>query len=373
MTSRERPLVLLNKRFEESIHAELVPPFDAAELRVIDFGVVDAFSASSAEDAADAARVRGLLVHGHVRVDAALLARFPSLRVVSNHGVGIDHIDVAACSAARVRVYNTPDAVTGATADCAFALLLAAARRVVEGDALARAPETFHFSPIWFGAEVHGQTIGIVGMGRIGAAVARRARGFDMRVLYHNRRRAAPEVEASLGGGVDGGGIGGNGGDNGGGNDNAAGCRFCVTLDEMLPQCDFVVVCAPATPETRHLVGAPQLARMRRTAFLVNISRGSLVDQDALVAALDGGAIAGAALDVTDPEPLPRDHALLRCSNLTLTPHVGTATRKTRAKMCALALANLAAGLGSGEAAQAPAPLGAAAPTAAVNEEALRQ
>jgi len=337
------PLALLNRAFEESIHAELVPRFAAAELRLSDAD----FAASSGAD--DAAAVRGLLVHGHTRVDAALLARFPALRCVSNHGVGIDHIDVAACTAARVRVYNTPNAVTGATADAAFALLLAAARRVVEGDALARAPATTHFSSTWFGAEVHGQSLGIVGMGRIGAAVARRARGFDMRVLYHNRRRAAPEVEAALGGGADG----------------AAACRYCATLAELLPECDFVVVTAPATPETRHLIGAPQLALMRRSAFLVNVARGSLVDQDALVAALEGGAIAGAALDVTEPEPLPRDHALLRCRNLTLTPHVGTATRKTRVAMCRLALANLVAGLGL------PPREGEVAPLPAVNEEAL--
>jgi len=355
-TSSDLPLVLLNNAFEDSIHAELVPPFSAAvaELRVAaDFGR----AAAAASD--DAPRVRGLLVHGHARVDAALLARFPALRVVSNHGVGIDHIDVAACTAARVRVFNTPDAVTGATADCAFALLLAAARRVVEGDALARAAGTTHFSSVWFGAEVHGQTIGIVGMGRIGAAVARRARGFDMRVLYHNRRRADPGVEAAL---AAGGGGGGGGGGEASADDDA--CRYCATLGEMLPLCDFVVVCAPATPETRHMIGAPQLALMRRSAFLVNVARGSLVDQDALVSALDAGAIAGAALDVTDPEPLPRDHALLRCRNLTLTPHVGTATRKTRARMCALALANLAKGLGL--------PGATASTTAAVNEEALR-
>jgi glyoxylate reductase len=341
------PLVLLNRPFEESIHAELIPRFAAAELRAS-----DAEFAAGAADAAERARVRGLLVHGHTRVDAALLARFPALACVSNHGVGIDHIDVAACTAARVRVFNTPDTVTGATADCAFALLLAAARRVVEGDALARAPGTQHFSGTWFGSEVHGQTLGIVGMGRIGAAVARRARGFDMRVLYHNRRRAAPEVEAALGGG-------------GGGGDEA--CRYCATLAELLPECDFVVVTAPATPETRHLIGAPQLALMRRSAFLVNVARGSLVDQDALAAALAAGAIAGAALDVTEPEPLPRDHALLRCANLTLTPHVGTATRKTRVAMCRLALANLVAGLGL------PPRAGEVAPLAAVNDAALQE
>ena len=339
------PIALLNRAFEESIHAELIPRFAAADLRASDASFL---AGIGDEDGAlvAASSVRGLLVHGHTHVDAALLARFPALRVVSNHGVGIDHIDVAACTAARVRVYNTPDAVTGATADVAFALLLAAARRVVEGDALARAPGTAHFSSTWFGAEVHGATIGIVGMGRIGSAVARRARGFDMRVLYHNRRRVAPEAEAAL--------------DGGGG-----ACSYCATLAELLPQCDYVVLTAPATAETRHLIGAPQLALMRRSAFLVNVARGSLVDQAALAAALEGGVIAGAALDVTEPEPLPRDHALLCCRNLTLTPHVGTATRKTRVEMCRLALANLVAGLGL------PPREGEPRAVAAVNEEAL--
>ena len=329
-----RLLALLNNALEASIAAELLSAAAAAalpfELRLAGADFADTAAGEgdgSGAAAAAAAAAEALLVHGHVRVDAALLARFPRLRCVSNHGVGVDHIDAAACSAARVRVYNTPDAVTGATADCAFALLLAAARRVVEGDAISRAPATVHFSGTWFGAEVHGQTLGVVGMGRIGSAVARRARGFDMRVLYHNRRRVAPEAEAALGA--------------------AEGlCRFCPELDELLGEADFVVVTAPATPETRHLIGAPQLARMRRSAFLVNVSRGSLVDQDALAAALGSGAIAGAALDVTEPEPLPRNHALLRSPNLTLTPHVGTATRKTRVTMAQLALANLAAGLG---------------------------
>ena len=319
--SGDRPLALLNNELEASITDELLAGSAGASLP-FELRLAPAFDAPDAAD-----RVVALLVHGHTKVDAPLLARFPRLRVVSNHGVGIDHIDVTACSAAAVRVFNTPDSVTGATADAAFALLLAVARRVVEGDAIARAPDTVHYSGTWFGAEVYGSVVGIVGMGRIGTAVARRARGFDMSVRYFNRNRAPPDVEASLGA-ADG------------------HCRYCASLDELLPQCDFVVVTAPATPATRHMIAAPQLALMRRQAFLINVSRGSLVNQDALVSALDAGVIAGAGLDVTEPEPLPRDHALLRCKNLTLTPHVGTATRKTRVVMAKLALANLATGLG---------------------------
>ena len=317
-----RPLALLNNNLEASIADELLAGAAGASLP-FELRLAPAFDVPDA----DRDRVVALLVHGHTKVDAELLARFPRLRVVSNHGVGIDHIDVPACTASSVIVYNTPDTVTGATADIAFALLLAVARRVVEGDAIARAPDTVRYSGTWFGSEVHSSVLGIVGMGRIGTAVARRARGFEMSVRYFNRNRAPADVEASLGA-ADG------------------HCRYCASLEELLPECDFVVVAAPATPATRHMIAAPQLALMRKSAFLINVSRGSLVDQDALVSALDGGVIAGAGLDVTEPEPLPRDHPLLRCRNVTLTPHVGTATRKTRVVMAKLALANLTSGLG---------------------------
>lgn len=269
-----------------------------------------------------AAQAVALLVNGHTRVDAAVLARFPNVRVVSNHGVGYDHIDVPACIARGVRVGNTPDVLTGATADMAFAILLAAARRVVAGDAIARAPSTAAFDSGWFGAEVHHATLGIVGCGKIGQAIARRGAGFDMRVLYHNRSRLAPADEA--------------------------GATHCAALVDLLRESDFVVIAAPASAATRHLIGAPQLSAMKRSAFLVNISRGSLVDQDALVAALESGAIAGAALDVTEPEPLPRDHPLLRAPNCIITPHTGSATLQTRAAMLARALENLRAGLDGG-------------------------
>jgi len=260
-------------------------------------------------------------------VDDALLARFPRLAVVSNQGVGVDHIHLAACAARGVRVGNTPaPELTASTADVAFALLLAVARRVVEGDALARAPGTRSFDALWFGpARVSGATLGVVGCGRIGQAVARRARGFDMPVLYHNRARLPADAEAALGG-----------------------ARFCAALGELLAASDFVVLCAPSTPATRGLMGAAAFAQCKRGAVFVNVARGDLVDQAALAAALRSGALAGAGLDVTTPEPLPRDHELFALPNCVITPHVGTATLFARAAMNAMAVENLAGGLAGG-------------------------
>lgn len=194
-------------------------------------------------DAETSKQIVALFIHGHAKVSAAVLDRFPNLQVVSNHGVGIDHINVEDCTARGVLVCNTPDVLTGSTADMALALLLAIARRVVEGDAIARSPATTAFSPYWFGREVHGSCIGVIGMGRIGTAIAKRAcHGFDMRVLYHNRRPVAPEAEQAL---------------------NGAG--YCADVMQLLAEADFVVVAAPATDGTRHLIGAKELAAMKRT------------------------------------------------------------------------------------------------------------
>lgn len=269
---------------------------------------------------AAAAFAEGILSVGHQPIDGELLDRLPAVRVISNFGVGVDHIDVDAARARDIAVGNTPGVLDGTVADMAFALLLAAGRRVAEGDRYARGPDfTRYDSSCLFGREVHGTTLGIVGLGRIGEQLARRARGFEMAVLYHNRRRRQ-QVEASIG------------------------ARY-VPLDELLRQSDYVVLLVPLTPETVGLIGREALAKMKATATLINVSRGPVVDTDALTEALSNGQIYAAALDVTDPEPLPRDHRLLRLENLTITPHLGSATVETRRQMAELAVENLVAGL----------------------------
>jgi glyoxylate reductase len=217
-------------------------------------------------------------------------------------------------------VGNTPRLVDGATADMTFALLMAAARNLIIGDHYARGPEFTAYDPnLHHGYEVYGSTIGIVGMGNIGREVAKRARGFDMRILYHNRKRDEA-AEAELG----------------------ASYR---SLPDLLAESDYVTLNVPMTPGTRHLIGRTQLRQMRPTAFLINVARGGVVDHEALLEALTEGWIAGAALDVTEPEPLPRDHPLLKLDNLVIAPHLGSATRQTRYNMAKRAVDNLIAGL----------------------------
>lgn len=266
------------------------------------------------------AKAEALITYGHPKVDGALLDRAPNVRVVSNHGVGVDHIDVAACAARNVAVGNTPGVLDAATADMTFALLLAIARNVVVGDTFARSDRFTHYDPSnMIGREVTGSTLGIIGFGRIGRQVARRARGFDMPVLYHGRNRQAA-AEQTLG-------------------------SQYVSLDELLERSDFVTLNCPLTAETRHLIGKTQLAKMKATAFLINMARGGVVDHDALVEALTAGTIAGAALDVTEPEPLPRNHPLLRLSNVVIAPHLGSASDRTRRRMQEMTVENLRAGL----------------------------
>jgi glyoxylate reductase len=264
--------------------------------------------------------VVGLFTFGHPPVTADLLAGVPAVRVVSNFGVGVDHIDVAACAARGIPVGNTPGILDGATADLAFALVLAAGRRIVEGDRYARGPDFTRYDPSYLlGREVHGATLGIVGMGRIGEQVARRARGFGMTVLYCNRRR---NETAEI----------------------ALGARY-APLPELLATSDYVVLCVPLTPVTRGLIGAAELAHMKPTASLINVARGAVVDLPALTAALQARRLHAAALDVTDPEPLPRDHPILALPNLVITPHLGSASVETRRRMAELAVENLLLGL----------------------------
>jgi glyoxylate reductase len=258
-----------------------------------------------------AAPVDGLLALLTDRIDADLLDRTPNLKAIANYAVGTDNIDLAGAAERGIKVGNTPDVLTDATADLAFALLLAAARKLPEA---ARAVQDGDW-PAWepgryLGAEVHGATLGIIGFGRIGRAVARRGEGFEMTVI-HTATSDQP-------------------GD---------------SLQDILGRADFVSLHAPLTPETHHLIDAEALATMRDTAILVNTARGPLVDPSALKRALQGGVIAGAALDVTDPEPLPADHPLLTAPNLLVIPHIGSATRAAREKMADLAVDNLLAAL----------------------------
>jgi lactate dehydrogenase-like 2-hydroxyacid dehydrogenase len=263
--------------------------------------------------------VRGLLTMLTDLIDADLLDAAPHLEVVSQMAVGVDNIDVAECWRRGIRVGHTPDVLTETVADSAFALLGAIVRRIPEGEREVRAGEwgpweIFHLA----GGDLHRTTLGIVGMGRIGQAIARRAHGFDMGVVYSSPREV--EVDAVR-----------------------------LPLDELLATADHVIISTRLDDTTRGLISGPQLRMMKPTSYLVNIARGPVVDTDALTAALTRGDIAGAALDVTDPEPLPPDHPLLGLDNCVVVPHIASASVRTRMAMSSLAVDNLVAGL-SGEA-----------------------
>ena len=266
------------------------------------------------------ARAVAFITYGHPHVDGPLMDRAPNLKVISNHGVGVDHIDCDAAKARGIPVGNTPGCLDASTADMTLALVLATARNVVVGDKFARSPEFTHYDPsVLIGYEVTGSALGIVGLGRIGKQVARRARAFDMRILYHNRRR-----------------------------DEAAERELGVayrSLDDLLAESDFVTLNCPLTAETTNLIGARELALMKPTGILINVARGPVVNHDALLAALKSRRIAAAGLDVTAPEPLPRDHPLLELDNLVITPHLGSASNHTRRRMIEMSIENLNASL----------------------------
>ncbi len=256
------------------------------------------------------------------RVDDAFLdAAGPRLKVVSNYAVGFDNVDVPACTARGVAVGNTPGVLTETTADLAFALLMAAGRRLPEGDRYVRSGHWKTWGPLLLlGPDVHGASIGIVGFGRIGQAVARRALGFGMTILYQDVHRAEAAVETAFG-------------------------ATYLPLEELLPRADFVTLHVNLTPETKGLINAEKLSWMKPTAVLVNTSRGPVIDQAALASALRDGRIFAAALDVTDPEPIPADDPLLSLDNCLVVPHIASASRATRAKMAEMAAANLLAGV----------------------------
>jgi glyoxylate reductase len=262
----------------------------------------------------------GLLCMITDRVDRHLLDKAPRLKVIANFGVGYNNIDVAEASKRHIMVTNTPDVLTDATADLTFALILSVGRRVVHGDRHTRQGKFRYWAPFHFlGAEITGKTLGIIGMGRIGAAVAKRAAGFDMPVRYHNRRRLPSETERALG--VD-----------------------YADMETLLSRADFVSLHVPLTQGTRHLIGADQLAMMKPEAFLINTARGPVVDELALLSALQNKVIAGAGLDVYENEPT-LTAGLTALENVVLLPHMGSATEETRRAMGAIAVENIAAGL----------------------------
>jgi glyoxylate reductase len=262
--------------------------------------------------------VHGILASITERIDQELLDAAPALRVVAEYGVGYDNIDVEACTRRGVIVCNTPGVLADTTADLTWSLILTVGRRIGEAISHVRDGQWQGWNPnVLLGQDVHHRTLGIVGLGAIGWQVARRALGFDMRVLYYSAHRH-PELEAQ------------------------APVSY-VELTELLEQSDFVSIHAAFTPATRHMFSTPQFALMKRSAYLINVARGGLIDQEAVYVACRDGEIAGAAMDVTDPEPMPADHPLLKLPNVIVVPHIGSATIATRIRMGTLASDNIVA------------------------------
>ena len=265
--------------------------------------------------------IDGLLTLLSDKIDAVLMDEAPKLKVISNMAVGYDNIDIDEAIKRRIVVGNTPGVLTETTADLAFALLMAAARRVAEADNYSRQGRWKSWGPmVLLGRDIHHATLGIVGLGRIGAEVAKRAKGFNMKVLYYNRTRRSEE-ESQLG------------------------VEYVPEITRLLTDADFISLHVPLTPETHQLIGTAEFAMMKRTAVLINTSRGSVVDQKALYEALKSRQIFAAAMDVSEVEPIPPDDPLLTLDNIVITPHIGSASVTTRTNMAHMAAENLLAGL----------------------------
>jgi glyoxylate reductase len=263
----------------------------------------------------------GILIMREDKIDAAMLEQADRLRVVSTMAVGYDNIDIAAATRLRIRVGFTPGVLSETTADLAFSLLMAAARRIVESDRYVREGRWQYWSPtLMLGQDIHKATLGIIGLGRIGLEMAKRARGFEMKVLYYNRTRKPAEEEKKWG-------------------------VEYAGLGDLLARADFVSLHVPLNQETRHLIGTNELAMLKPSAILINTSRGSVVDQFALYLALKKQQIRAAALDVFESEPIAVDDPLLKLDNLIITPHIGSASSATRSQMAVIAAENLLAGL----------------------------
>ncbi len=321
-----RPRVWVSQPLFDDIVGRLAAHFDVRSTAEVAEHTPQAIAAALRDSA-------GALVTLNERIGAQEIAHASRLRAIANVGVGYNNLDVAALTRAGIIATNTPDVLTETTADFGFALLMATARRITEAERWLRDGQwqQWSFSTL-LGADLHGSTLGIVGMGRIGQGIARRARGFGMRVLYHNRSRLPEVVE-----------------------------RECAAtpagFDELLGQADHVVLALPYSPQVHHLVDAAALAKMKPTATLVNIARGGIVDEVALAAALANGRLAAAGLDVYEGEPAVRPE-LLALRNVVLTPHIASASLATRRAMVSLAVDNLIAVLGEGpEAGRPPTPV----------------
>jgi len=266
--------------------------------------------------------IDGLLCLLTDTIDRAVMdAAGEQLKVISNYAVGYDNIDIQAATKRKIIVCNTPGVLTETTADLAFALLMTAARRIAEGVEYVKDGNWQTWGPkLLLGYDVHGATLGIIGMGQIGQAVAQRAQGFKMNIIYYDHKHR-PEANT------------------------AVGARKCETLDEVLAEADFISLHIPLTKETTHLIDAQAFKKMKNSAILINTARGQVVNTKALIKALRSNEIAGAALDVTEPEPLPLGHELLQLPNCIVVPHIGSASIATRTKMAVIAAENLIAGL----------------------------
>ena len=308
-----KPVVIVTRKLPDPIETRMMELFDVRlNLSDAPFGT---------EELAEALREADVLVPTVTdRIDAALLeAAGPGLKLIASFGTGVDHIDISAARARGITVTNTPGVLTEDTADMTMALILAVPRRLVEGERLLRSGDWAGWGPtLMLGHRIHGKRLGILGMGRIGQAVARRARGFGLSVHYHNRRRLHPEIEEELE------------------------ATYWDTLDQMLSRMDIISVNCPHTPATFHLISARRLALMQPHAYIVNTSRGEVIDESALAAALAARDIAGAGLDVFEHEPLVSPE-LLECDNVVLMPHMGSATYEGRIDMGEKVIVNIRA------------------------------
>ena len=305
----QKPAVLVTRKLPQAVEARLSRDYDP-KLNPED-------RQYSSEELIDGARGVEAIVACHTEhFTAEVIAQLPkSVQAIANFSVGVDHVDLSAAAERGLIVTNTPNVLNDATAEIAILLMLGAARRASEGERLVRSAKWNSWSPAFMvGRQITGKRLGIIGMGRVGAMTARRARGFDMEILYHNRNRAEPEVEQ--------------------------GAVYYQDLEEMLPRCEFLSIHCPTTPETRGLLNAERIARLPDGAIVVNTARGAVVDDDALIEALKSGKLAAAGLDVFNNEPdINAEYPKL--DNVFLLPHIGSATRETRDAMGFRALDNL--------------------------------